>query len=44
MQDLFSPLVLLFLVIFIGTLVGKIKLGRISLSMSAVLIVAVLVG
>ena len=44
MQVLFSPLVLLFLVIFIGTLVGKIKLGKISLNMSAVLIVAVLVG
>ena len=44
MQDLFSPVLLLFLVIFVGTLVGKIKLKRISLNMSAVLIVAVLVG
>ena len=44
MQDLFSPSVLLFLIIFIGTLVGKIKVRRISLSMSAVLIVAVLIG
>lgn len=44
LSNLLSPLSVVFIVIILGYLIGKIKFAKISLDLSAVLIVAVLMG
>ena len=42
--SIFTPVVIFFAVLIIGLLIGKIKICPISLDISAVLVVAILVG
>lgn len=44
LKNIFSPITITFLIIFVGCVLGKIKIFNISLDVAAVLIVSILFG